>query len=105
MDMKHKAAQVFDLLRLPLADMDLRHRSGDGLNVYETDSGGIRHRICYPDEVLAQRDPKDLAMVAALIFTLLRSDPGPAQVVIRSGMFETMLRATSHGPNPLAVMP
>ncbi|MGH8630556.1 MAG: hypothetical protein ACREU7_07305 [Burkholderiales bacterium] len=105
MEIKQKAARVLELLKLPLAGVNLRLCVDGGLHVFEADRNGVTHRVCYPDDVLAQRDPKELAMVAAAILTLLRSDPTPVDVVVRSGMFETMLRATSSYPNPLAATP
>lgn len=105
MEIKQKAARVLELLKLPLAGVNLNHCADGGLHVFEADRNGVKHRVCYPDDVLVQRDPKDLAVVAAAILTLLRSDPAPADVVVRSGMFETMLRTTSSYPNPLAATP
>ncbi len=103
MDATEKAARVLELLRQKLADASLGHSACGGMNVFESDRGDVKHRICYPDTVLAGREPEDLATVAAAIFTLLRCDPGPVRVVVRSGIFETMLREQSSNPQVLTI--
>jgi hypothetical protein len=105
METGQKAARVFELVKAPLVGVSLSHRAEGALHVFEADRNGVKHRVCYPEDVLAQRDPKDLAMVAVAILSLLRSDPGPAEVVVRSGMFDTTLRTTSSYPNPLPATP
>ena len=105
METEQKAARVFELLKLPLAGVNLSHGIEGALHVFEADRNGVKHRVCYPDDVLSQRDPKDLAMVAAAILTLLRSDPAAAEVVVRSGMFDITLRTTNSYPNPLPATP
>jgi hypothetical protein len=105
METHQKAAQVLELLKQPLAGMNLSHRADDGLNVFETERDGVKHRVCYPDELLTQRDPKDLALVVVAILALLRADPASARVIVRSGMFETMLRTATSYPHALPAMP
>ncbi len=92
MDMQQKASEVLALIKQSAPDVTFSLRADKGLHEFEADRGTVTHRICYSDDVFTQRDAHELAMVAASLFSLLRSDPGPARVVVRAGMFDTMLK-------------
>jgi hypothetical protein len=92
METQQKSNQVLALLKETENGVTHSRRADDGLHAFTVDVAGLAHTVCYPDEVVASRPAKDLAVVAAAVLSLLRADPAPARVIVRAGMFETMLR-------------
>jgi hypothetical protein len=101
MDMQAKAQQVLELLNKTEIRVTHRPRQSEGLHEFSVAGDGNVHAVCYPDEALALRDANELALVAAAIFSLLRSDPESATVVVRNGMFEATLRMAGPYSMPL----
>jgi hypothetical protein len=91
MDSNDKAASVLELLQKKPACTNLSYRNSEGLHEFMAERAGVTHWVCYPDDVLNTSKLEELAAVAASVFDLLRAEDGPARVVIRSGIFRTML--------------
>lgn len=95
MDTHDKAISLLELLRLQPVCTNPSYTSGDGLHEFATENAGVSHRVCFPDDLLSVTRLEDLAVVAAGVFDLLRSDVESARVIVRAGTFRTMLTQVS----------
>ncbi|MEX0958501.1 MAG: hypothetical protein WDZ63_04385 [Burkholderiales bacterium] len=91
MDSHDKAISLLELLRSQPLCTNPSYTNGGGLHEFATEHAGVKHRVCFPDDLVSVTRLEDLAVVAACVFDLLRSDEGPARVIVRDGMFKTML--------------
>lgn len=95
MDSHDKAISLLELLRSQPLCTNPSYSNGDGLHEFATENAGVSHRVCFPDDLLSVTSIEDLAVVAARVFDLLHSAEESARVIIRAGIFRTMLTQAS----------
>ena len=91
-----KAASVLERLGQSLSDADLDYQAGEGIHEFIVRLGGMRHVIDFSDDLMENKNEKDLSVVILGIVERASTQSLPVHFMVRNDNFEKVMQALKH---------
>ena len=88
-----KAASVLERLGKSLSDADIDYQAGQGIHEFSVRLGGMRHVVDFSDDLMENKDDKDLSVVILGIVERASTQSLPVHFMVRNDNFDTVIKA------------
>jgi hypothetical protein len=92
----YKAASVLERLGKSLSDADIDYQAGQGIHEFSVRLGGMRHVVDFTDDLMENKDDKDLSVVILGIVERASTQSLPVHFMVRNDNFDKVIKALRH---------
>jgi hypothetical protein len=92
----YKAASVLERLGKKLSDADVDYQAGQGIHEFSIRLGGMRHVVDFTDDLMENKDDKDLTVVIIGIVERASLQSLPVHFMVRNDNFDKVFQALRH---------